>query len=70
MQVSERAKKIAKAICALLTTLAATIAVIFGLQSCEVVRDVTTSSQYVQRGDTSVIIQTKTIESYTGKKHF
>ena len=39
------------------------------LASCNVTRTVTTSSQYYQRGDTAVMIQTKTIESYDGIKH-
>ena len=34
------------------------------LTGCNVTRTVTTSSQYVQRGDTTVLIQSKTIESY------
>ena len=34
--------------------------------SCNVTRTVTTSSQYYQRGDTSCVIQTKTIETYDG----
>lgn len=34
--------------------------------ACNVTRTVTTSSQYYQKGDTSVVIQTKTIESYDG----
>ena len=38
------------------------------LASCNVTRTVTTQSQYVQRGDTTVIIQSKTIESYDGVK--
>ena len=42
----------------------------FGLTSCNVTRTVTTQSQYYQRGDTSVVIQTKTIESYDGSKKF
>ena len=36
--------------------------------SCNVVRTITNESQYYQRGDTSVIIQTKTIESYDASK--
>ena len=39
------------------------------LTSCNVTRTVTTSSSYVQRGDTTVLIQSKTIESYDGVKH-
>jgi hypothetical protein len=41
----------------------------FGLSSCNVVRTVTNRSEYYQRGDTSVTIQTKTIESYDAKKN-
>ena len=39
-----------------------------GLQSCNVVRTVTNKSEYYQRGDTSVMIQTKTTESYDATK--
>jgi hypothetical protein len=38
------------------------------LASCNVTRTVTTQSQYWQKGDTSVVIQTKTIESYDATK--
>ena len=36
--------------------------------SCNVVRTITNESQYYQKGDTSVVIQTKTIESYDATK--
>ena len=49
----------------LLTALAASIAALTG---CNVTRTVTTSSSYVQRGDTTVLIQSKTIESYDASK--
>ena len=52
-------KKIIGAIVALIIIGAATV-----LTSCNVTRTITTSSQYVQRGDTTCVIQTKTIESY------
>ena len=39
-----------------------------GLQSCNVVRTITNKSEYYQRGDTSVVIQTKTTESYDATK--
>ena len=39
------------------------------MASCNVTRTVTTQSQYYQKGDTSVVIQTKTIESYDGSKN-
>ena len=45
------------------------IAIAFGLSSCNVTRTITTQSSSVQRGDTSVIIQTKTIESYNAFKN-
>ena len=38
------------------------------MTSCNVTRVVTTESQYWQKGDTSVIIQTRTIESYDASK--
>ena len=41
-----------------------------GLNSCNVVRTITNKSEYYQRGDTSVMIQTKTTESYDAKKIF
>ena len=43
---------------------------VIGLQSCNVTRTVTTRSEAWQKGDTSVIIQTKTIESYDGSRKF
>lgn len=36
--------------------------------SCNVTRTITNESQYFQRGDTSVLIQTKTIETYDATK--
>ena len=40
----------------------------FGLSSCNVTRTVTTRSEAWQKGDTSVVIQTKTVESYDGSR--
>ena len=37
------------------------------LSGCNVTRTVTTTAQTVQKGDTTVVIMTKTIESYDGK---
>ena len=50
---------------AALTALGAAI----GLNSCNVVRTITNKSEFYQRGDTSVMIQTKTTESYDAKKN-
>ncbi len=40
----------------------------FGLSSCNVTRTITTRSEAWQKGDTSVVIQTKTIETYDASK--
>ena len=44
------------------------IGILACLTSCNVTRTVTTQSQYWQKGDTSVVIQTRTIESYDATK--
>ena len=38
------------------------------LCSCNVTRTITNESKYIQRGDTSVVITTKTIETYDATK--
>ena len=40
----------------------------FGLSSCNVTRTITTKYEYWQKADTSVVIQTKTIETYDASK--
>ena len=50
----------------LLTALAIGLSVM--LTSCNVTRTVTTTSSSVKRGDTTVIIQSKTIEQYDASK--
>ena len=37
------------------------------VSSCNVTRTITSTAQTVQKGDTTVVIMTKTIESYDGK---
>lgn len=44
------------------------IATAVGLTSCNVTRTITTQSSVYQKGDTSVTIQTKTIEVYDASK--
>ena len=58
-------KIIVSVLIAALTALGAAI----GLNSCNVVRTITNKSEFYQRGDTSVMIQTKTTESYDAKKN-
>lgn len=62
-------KKLAKAIITVLTALATAIGIIFGVTSCTLTRTVTTTSESHTRGDTAVVIQSRTIESYHGSKH-
>ena len=62
-------QQIFKIVATALTAVITCLAIALGLQSCNVTRTVTTSSEYFQRGDTTVVIQTKTIESYDGVKH-
>ena len=40
----------------------------FGLSSCNVVRTISNKSEYYQRGDTSVMIQTKVTETYDASR--
>ena len=40
----------------------------FGLSSCNVTRTITTRSETFQYGDSTVVIQTRTVESYDATK--
>jgi len=62
-------QQIYKMVVTITTAIVTCVAIALGLSSCNVTRTVTTQSQYYQRGDTSVVIQTKTIESYNAEKH-
>ena len=53
-----------------LLILSALIMGIYALTSCNVTRTITTTSSSIQRGDTTVIIQSKTIEQYDASKTF
>jgi hypothetical protein len=61
-------KEILKVIISVLIAALTALAAGLGLTSCNVTRTVTTRSETWQRGDTSVIIQTKTVESYDAAK--
>ena len=70
MHLSELQKqRLVKAIKYLALAVATAIAMALGLTSCNVTRTITTESKSLTRGDTAVIIQTKTIESYNAKKN-
>ena len=66
MTKKEILKLVVSVLIAALTALAAGL----GLSSCNVTRTVTTRSEAWQKGDTSVVIQTKTVESYDGSRKF
>ena len=59
---------IVRAIVAALLAGLGIIAAGIGLQSCNVTRVITNESSYLQRGDTSVVIHTKTTETYDASK--
>ena len=61
-------KNIWKIVISVLIAALTALGAAFGLSSCNMTRTITTQSQYWQRGDTSCVIQTKTIESYDGTK--
>ncbi len=60
--------QIVKVVAGILAVACATVVAGLGLQSCNVVRTITNQSEYYQRGDTSVMIQTRTVESYDASK--
>ena len=66
MTKKEHLKIVISVLIAALTALAAGL----GLSSCNVTRTVTTRSEAWQRGDTSVVIQTKTVERYDGSRKY
>lgn len=67
---TQQKQTLVKWVVSVLTVTAASLAAFFGLTSCNVTRTVTTSNQFVQRGDTSYTIQSKTIEVYDATKRF
>lgn len=61
-------KQILKIVISVLIAALTALGAAMGLSSCNVVRTITNRSEYYQRGDTSVMIQTKTTESYDASK--
>jgi len=62
-------KQILKIIVSVLIAALTALGAAIGLNSCNVVRTITNKSEFYQRGDTSVMIQTKVTESYDAKKN-
>lgn len=70
MKLTETQKqRLIKAIKYLALSIATAIAMALGLTSCNITRTITTESKSLTRGDTAVIIQSKTIESYNAMKN-
>ena len=70
MKLTETHKqRLMKAIKYLALSIATAIAMALGLTSCNVTRTITTESRSLTRGDTAIIIQSKTIESYNAMKN-
>lgn len=65
----EQKQRLMKAIKYLAVAIATAVAMALGLTSCNVTRTITTESRSLTRGDTAIIIQSKTIESYNAQKH-
>ena len=61
-------QQIYKMVATVATAIVTCVAIALGLSSCNVTRTITTKSEYWQKADTSVIIQTKTIETYDATK--
>ena len=61
-------QQIYKIIVTVTTAIVTCVAIALGLSSCNVTRTVTTRSEAWQKGDTSVVIQTKTVETYDASK--
>ena len=61
-------QQIIKIIISVLIAALTALGAAFGLSACNVTRTITTKSEYWQKADTSVIIQTKTIETYDATK--
>lgn len=70
MKLTEIQKqRLVKAIKYLALAVATAIAMALGLTSCNVTRTITSESRSLTRGDTAIVIQTKTIESYNAMKN-
>ena len=66
--MSDNTKFILKIVISVIIAALTALGAALGLTSCNVTRTISNKSEYYQRGDTSVMIQTKTIESYDATK--
>lgn len=68
--MSDKVKQIIKVIATVIVAALTALLGVLGLSSCNVTRKVTTESSYFQKGDTNIVITTKTTESYDASKKF
>ena len=61
-------EKIIKIVISVLIAALTALGAAFGLSSCNVTRTITTRSETLHKGDSTVIIQSKTIEQYDASK--
>lgn len=66
--MSDKTKRIIKVVASVIIAALTALLAALGLNSCNVTRVITNESSYIQRGDTSVLIHTKTIETYDASK--
>lgn len=66
--MSDKTKRIIKVTASVIIAALTALLAGLGLNSCNVTRVITNESSYLQRGDTSVVIHTKTIETYDATK--
>lgn len=66
--MSDKAKMIIKVVASVIIAALTALLASLGLTSCNVTRVITNESSCLQRGDTSVVIHTKTIETYDASK--
>lgn len=66
--MSDKTKRIIKVVASVTIAALTALLAALGLNSCNVTRVISNESSYLQRGDTSVVIHAKTIESYDAAK--
>ena len=66
--MSDKTKMILKVVVSVLIAALTAFAAALGLTSCNVTRVITNESKYYQKGDTAIVIQTKTTETYDASK--
>lgn len=66
--MSDKIKRIIKVTATVIIAALTALLSALGLSSCNVTRVISNESSYLQRGDTSVVIHTKTIETYDAVK--